>query len=192
MSEDWVRQQFFEYTNKILLQTQDGDRFALYSRVSDKIKKYFEANQYRVMKLRTTSEFLAIPSSPWEWVPSNELNGVDSQLLMIQLRNLMIKNNLHPVEVQGIFADLDRGLHTERALQVLLAYLPESSDGLTIVATGLLHSDIQVRRFAVRLLKRLESFVSTRPAFDALNQFLKCALDRQMIKMTPDFIKTDS
>lgn len=191
MSESWVKQQFYEYTHSILLQAFDGDRLNN-SRISDKTRRLYEANAYRVKKLKLTSEFLAIPPSPWLWVPSNQLNGVDEQLLITQLRSLMIKNNLHPLEVQGIFSDLDRGLHTEEALQVLLVYLPECSGGITLVASGLLHSDIQVRRDAVRLLQRLESFVSTRPAFDAMNQFLKCALERQTVKMTPAFIRHES
>jgi hypothetical protein len=64
LGEEWVRQQFVDYTNNILYLAQN---MALLKskRLSEKKRKIMEANSFRATILRKAPEFLLIPTNPW-------------------------------------------------------------------------------------------------------------------------------
>ena len=83
-------------------------------------------------------------------------------------------------DAAAIFSLLNRGMQTEASFQVLLFLLPDSQHGLHPITSGLLHTNPTVRKYAVRLLQRMELFFSTRPAVANMNKFIKGAFERQV------------
>lgn len=180
LGEDWVRQQFYEYTHAILLQAHDQSRLLMSKRVHDKTKKLFLGNCHRISILKQSPEYTRMPENLWLWTDPLPL---DNLLVMSQLRKFQVESHLHSVETQAIFADLDTALQTEASLQALICYLPESAGGLAVLAAGLFHAEAVVRCHTVRLLQRIDAFESTKVALK-LNPFLSAALQRQEKKLS--------
>ena len=206
VSEEWIKLQFFEYTQKIVLQAQDEFHLNHFHerRLSSQTRARYDANKYRMQQLKRTEEFKAMPSNPWAWCDnsegegndgtaklstsstykrqgsSDESNHVDGDTLLSQLTRLQVETEMDDTDVAAIFSILSRGLSTESSFQALLLLLPESLDGLHPITSGLLHSNPSVRKHSVRLLQRMELYFSTRPAFANVNKFIKGAFDRQV------------
>ena len=145
-----------------------------------------------------------MPSNPWAWAEddgkpspssadsavvskelshagsSGDISYVDGDALLSQLTRLQVETEMDDTDVAAIFSILNQGLQTEASFQVLLFLLPESQHGLHPITSGLLHGNTTVRKYAVRLLQRMELFFSTRPAFANMNKFIKNAFDRQV------------
>lgn len=201
MSEDWVKLQFFEYTQRIVLQANDEFHLNHFHerRMDSMVRARYDANKYRIRVLKQSSEFLAMPSNPWEWAEddsktvaaaaqvelartgsNSDLNYVDGDTLLSQLIRLQVETDMDDTDVAAIFSILNRGMQTEASFQVLLLLLPESLQGLHPITSGLLHGNPTVRKCAVRLLQRMEMFFSTRPAFANMNKYIKQAFERQV------------
>jgi hypothetical protein len=210
VSEEWVKLQFFEYTHNLVLQANDEFHLNHFHerRLDSQIRARYEANKFRVRKLKQTTEFLAMPSNPWEW--SDSLGGEDSQTppgsaagtvtpaelmrkgssgdisyvdgdtLLSQLTRLQVETEMDDTDVAAIFSILNRGMQTEASFQVLLFLLPDSLHGLHPITSGLLHGNPTVRKYAVRLLQRMELFFSSRPAFANMNKYIRNAFERQV------------
>jgi hypothetical protein len=185
----------------------------------EKVKKRIEANRSRLRLLLSSTEYKALPASPWVWsefessqfplldqtvltrtavAPSsaegtresgsreegagNEMMTVSGELLASQIRRLQSEMNLDELEIEAIFSLLVRGLTTESSMQTLLTLLPHSEyggpGGLHVIAVGLLHSNSRIRTYAVKLLTRLSSYASTVSAYESMNQYYKCAMER--------------
>jgi hypothetical protein len=68
ISEDWVRQQFYDYTSAILGHAQDvGGMYLTYEKLNEKAKKFLDSNADRIAIIEKTSEFLALPTHPFVW-----------------------------------------------------------------------------------------------------------------------------
>lgn len=212
VSEEWVKLQFFEYTQNLILQANDEFHLNHFHerRLDAQIKVRYDANKFRVRKLKQTTEFQAMPSNPWHWSEHNDamksittessslaqkqqrlliqqacesgdLSYVDGDTLLSQLTRLQVETEMDDTDVAAIFSILDRGMQTESSFQVLLFLLPESLNGLHPISSGLFHGTPTVRKFAVRILQRMELFFSTRPAFANMNKYIKMAYERQVV-----------
>lgn len=201
VSEDWVKLQFYEYTQQMVLQASDEFHLNHFHerRMDSEICARYDANKYRVRLVKQSSEFLAMPSNPWVWsedTPSivaaaaqielertrshSDLNYIDGDTLLSQLTRLQVETDMDDTDVAAIFSILNRGMQTEPSFQVLLSLLPESRHGLHPITSGLFHPSPSVRKHSVRLLQRMEMFFSTRPAFTNMNKFIKHAFERQV------------
>ena len=206
MSEEWVKLQFFDYTQSLMLQARDSFHLNHFHerRMDDLIRARYEANKTRVRLLKETSEFKATPSSPWDWATKElsasstsaaadknqkvlarsgsvqDLVDADGEALLLDLIRLQVETEMDDSEVLSIFSSLDKCLSTESSFQVLLFLLPDSFHCLHVISSGLLHPNQAVRKHAVRLIQRMELFFSTRPAIANMNKFIKHALERQI------------
>jgi hypothetical protein len=115
-----------------------------------------------------------------EWDSGEVSRELLGGTLLAQVRRLQQDKDLDSLEVEAIFSMLNKGLKDEESLQALLTLLlPESSaGGLSVIAVGLLHSNKRVKKHAAVLLRRIETYPATAPAFRTLNKFFKGALDR--------------
>lgn len=163
---------------------------------ADKRKKRADANRFRVDLIRKTPEFKSIPDSPWAWYFAHSqdvtkgsecdegggdfLPPTSGNLLFTQLRKLQYGKDLDTLEVEAIFSVLESSVTNEESMQALLTVLmDESLGGLNTIAVGLLHPNKSVKNSAATLLKRMQSFPSTEPAFKTLNKFFVGTLARQ-------------
>merc|ERR1712146_695713 len=76
LNEDWVRQQFYEYTHSILLQAHDQSRLLMSKRVHDKTKKFFLANCHRINLLKRSTEYTRMPENLWLWTEPLPLDNL--------------------------------------------------------------------------------------------------------------------
>ncbi|RHZ37100.1 hypothetical protein DYB31_006107 [Aphanomyces astaci] len=95
--------------------------------------------------------------------------GVD---LKRHLRTLMHEEVPDDAHLERIYADFVSLLTSEDELKELLSYIPRSKGGVHVVAQGLFHRSISVKYNTIVLLKRLESFDSTKDVVHALNPFV--------------------
>ncbi|RQM24037.1 hypothetical protein B5M09_009601 [Aphanomyces astaci] len=95
--------------------------------------------------------------------------GVD---LKRHLRTLMHEEVPDDAHLERIYADFVSLLTSEDELKELLSYIPRSKGGIHVVAQGLFHRSISVKYNTIVLLKRLESFDSTKDVVHALNPFV--------------------
>jgi hypothetical protein len=67
--EEWVRQQFYDYSNSILHLALDQEQEVVQNplKLNEKQRKFVDANLARVRAIRTSSEFADIPGHPWVW-----------------------------------------------------------------------------------------------------------------------------
>jgi hypothetical protein len=196
INEDWVRQQFLDYTTNILNHTQEKNALLNAAKLQEKTKKFLESNSQRMNLIEGTPEFKAMPSSNFVWASIGSDNSntkeekttkneeVDRILLKTYLRKLLNETSLDPIhEVPDFYKHFLKNLTTESSLQVLLTMLPESQGGLVPFAAGIFHSSPTVRHATAILLQRIESFPSTKAAFLTLNDFLIAAFRRQLMKI---------
>jgi predicted transcriptional regulator len=196
--EDWVRQQFYDYTVTILSHAQEKNMLLNANKLQEKTKKFLESNAQRIAALEVTSEFRNISSNNFIWATTGSVeekkessektdtkkSEVDRILLKTYIRKLLNETNLDPVnEVMEFYKLFLKSLTTESSLQVLLTMLPESQGGLVYLASGLFHSSPTVRYSTTVLLQRIQSFPSTKGAFNTLNDYLLLAYQRQLKKV---------
>lgn len=65
--EEWVRQQFADYTGNLLTFIQDKNMLLHMSRLDDRTRHVAEANLQRLTILEGSSEFKDLPKHPWVW-----------------------------------------------------------------------------------------------------------------------------
>lgn len=194
LGEEWVRQQFIEYTNSILYLAQNISLLKS-RRLNEKKRKALEANSFRANILRKTSEFSQAPSNPWMLIDKNKIqdkdldeeNIIDSEkgdTLKYYIFRLQNEENIHPkYEAEKMYFELSR-LKSEADIQALLTLLPESEGGLYPITVGLFNPNPSVRLYTLQLLESIRKFPSTCPSLDGLNFMLLSAfknVENQMI-----------
>eukprot|EP01039_Chlorochromonas_danica_P004229 gene4229-4646_t len=247
LPEDWVQQQFHDYTSAILNFAQDKGTLLNSSRLHEKAKKFYDGNLQRFEALKNCSILNDIPLHPWVWAkedsvsedvineegkekvppsptpsspkrpprferglstssntsnPSdhyynahNSHGNADFILLKSYVRKLQLESpenlnqpnnnqNINNTKVaETAFQHLERHLRSEKAIQGLLVLMPESQEGLLPLAAGLFHANPLIKLCTTVLLKRIQSFDSTRPAFQALNLMVQRAYERQKLRL---------
>lgn len=243
LSEEWVRQQFLDYTTQILTFIQDKNMLLNMSRLDDKIKRWAEANLQRFSAIEATAEFRDLPRHPWVWdrqaseasaassligtevfnnpircSPARSSNSkslreentisaippppsmaiptttssssiaslLDSSSMLFNpislktklLRLRLDQNITFTREMESHFLMAEQYLRSETALQGLVILFPESQGGLTPFAAGMFHTSPIIRYCTLVLLDRVQSFASTKPAFDSMNTFLVAGYKR--------------
>jgi len=199
LGEEWVRQQFIDYTNNILYLAQNMSLLKS-RRLSEKKRKIMEANSFRASILRKTPEFSGIPTNPWLLVDKNRLekettsNIIDSEkgdTLKYYVFRLQNEENIHPIfEAETMFYELSR-LTTEADIQALLTLLPESEGGLYPIASGLFNPNPSVRLYTVQLLESIKKYPSTSPSLEGLNLMLSSAFIRVQQKIQSGSLEND-
>lgn len=176
----------------LLVYGQNGVAFQLPLTITDKIKKRIEANRSRIRTLLSSSEYQALPLSPWVWneYEWNQLSedqneeeslSISGDLLYSQIRRLQTESNLDEIEVEAIYSILVRGLTTESSLQALTTLLPYSDHGgLHVLAVGLFHSNPRIRVYALKLLTNFSRYPSTHSIYESMNQYYKHAIQRNL------------
>jgi len=193
LGEEWVRQQFIDYTNNILYLAQNISLLKS-RRLNEKKRKVLEANSFRANILRKNPEFLQTPSNPWILIDKNKIqdNNKDEKdiidcekgdTLKYYIFRLQNEENIHPkYEAEKMYFELSR-LKSEADIQALLTLLPESDGGLYPIAVGLFNPNPSVRLYTIQLLESIKKFPSTAPSLDGLNFMLLSALKNVESKM---------
>ena len=193
LGEEWVRQQFIDYTNNILYLAQNISLLKS-RRLNEKKRKVLEANSFRANILRKNPEFLQAPSNPWILIDKNKIqdNNKDEKdiidcekgdTLKYYIFRLQNEENIHPkYEAEKMYFELSR-LKSEADIQALLTLLPESDGGLYPIAVGLFNPNPSVRLYTIQLLESIKKFPSTSPSLDGLNFMLLSALKNVESKM---------
>ena len=193
LGEEWVRQQFIDYTNNILYLAQNISLLKS-RRLNEKKRKVLEANSFRANILRKNPEFLQAPSNPWILIDKNKIqdNNKDEKdiidcekgdTLKYYIFRLQNEENIHPkYEAEKMYFELSR-LKSEADIQALLTLLPESDGGLYPIAVGLFNPNPLVRLYTIQLLESIKKFPSTSPSLDGLNFMLLSALKNVESKM---------
>lgn len=189
LGEDWVRQQFLDYTSSILHFAQDKGTLLNPMRLHDKAKKLLEASSSRIALLEALPDFKDIPMHPWVWSRESDEPNAPEDVDFIMLKSFVRKLQLevgqdHSNELENSFKHLERHLRSEKTLQALLTLMPESQDGLLPLAAGVFHPDPVVKLYATIILSRVQEFASTRPAFTALNPMIISGYERQKKKLS--------
>ncbi|KAH9197725.1 hypothetical protein AeNC1_000309 [Aphanomyces euteiches] len=176
-SESWVRCMFEEYTRQNIVDIAMGeahfiDRDAQGRRTAinnKRITRWARTENYeRFLKARETA---SATSSAFDV----KARGVD---LKRHLGVLMHENVEDETQVERIYADLVTLINDEDELKEMLSYIPRSKGGLHVIAQGLFHHSISVKYNTMVLLKRLESFTSTKDAVESLNPFIAATYSR--------------
>lgn len=189
LGEEWVRQQFIDYTNNIVYLAQNMSLLKS-RRISDKKRKIMEANSFRASILRKTPEFLVTPTNPW-LMYDGDIDAEKGDTLKYFIFRLQNEENIHPVfEAETMFYELSR-LATEADIQALLTLLPESEGGLYPVASGLFSPNPSVRMYTVQILGAIKKFPSTSPSLEGLNSMLSSAFIRVQQKIQSGSIEND-
>jgi hypothetical protein len=100
-------------------------------------------------------------------------------LLRMHIRCIQCEVGLDSVEMQLAYQHLESHLLSEQSLQAMLTLLPEDQGGLSPVAIGLFHKSPRIRLSALRLVRRVAQFPSTRSAYESLGGFFHSAFVRQ-------------
>jgi hypothetical protein len=190
IGEEWVRQQFLDYTTSIFMNTLDKGLFLNSAKLGERIKRTLDANIPRMAQLDACTEFQQMPSNLWAWTQSVdnkslsageiESNGL---ILKTYIRKLKYETGLDSKQETEVFFDfLEKHLVSESSLQALLVMLPESQGGIMTIAAGLFSSLPTVRLSTVQILHRMNEFASTRPALKSLDTFMRNAMERQTKK----------
>lgn len=74
IGEDWVRQQFTDHSSSILHLALDQDQTIVQNphKLSEKVRKFAEANAPRVKLIRQSVEFAEVPPHPWVWCTESD------------------------------------------------------------------------------------------------------------------------
>lgn len=106
-------------------------------------------------------------------------------LLRKYLRKLQYEKGLIDSESEAplYFQVLEQFLRSEFDIQALLVMFPESQGGLAVIARGLFHANPVVYYCAVCILQRVQSFDSTRAAFESLSSYYRSAFQCQQQKV---------
>lgn len=200
LGEEWVRQQFLDYTTNILNNTIDKGMFLNTAKLGEKAKKFIEMNLSRMSTLELSQEFQQMPSHLWVWgkddakdanantsqsseggpAADEELDGI---VLKTYVRKLKYEANLDSKqETEEFFRFFEKNIRTEPAMQALLAMVPESQGGILSIAAGLFSPSPSIRYNTVLLLQRIASYPSTKSAMATLNSFMISAYERQLKK----------
>lgn len=96
ISEDWVRQQFYDYTSSIISHAQDlGGMYLDSTKLEEKTKRFLEANAARIAIIDKTTEFLSLPTHPFVWGYNNtEYNAKKESVEEAEDRD-----SIHPKEL---------------------------------------------------------------------------------------------
>jgi hypothetical protein len=86
-------------------------------------------------------------------------------------------------EVEDILKIVLSSMKTEASVQAMLVLIPDSYGGLHVIANGLYSPSPYIRSLTVNILIKVESYPSTKPAFDALNNMTIAAFNRVLSKM---------
>ncbi len=189
LGEEWVRQQFLDYTSSIFINALDKGMFLNTVKLGDRAKRLIEANLPRMSQLDASSEFQQMPSNLWAWTlpasiadTSNE-NTEDGDGLVFKtyLRKIKYEAGLDSMpETEIFFQFFEKQLQSEGSIQALLVMMPESQGGIQPLAAGLFSAIPTVRLSTVKILLKISDYSSTKPVIDNLNPFLKSAYDRQI------------
>ncbi len=170
MGEQWVRSMLFDYTSSLF-------ELAINTiEIPDKVSKRAQANDWRLKRLRITHPAtLLCTQDPWRHVNERDgdLGGSNLRYYLSWLKSDVMMDS---EEVLAVFGALESRLQSEPSLQVLIGLLPESQGGLIPLCNGLLHGDMKVRKLALKLMERLNTFHSTQPAVLAVNLFFTMAM----------------
>lgn len=191
LGEEWVRQQFLDYTSSIFINTLDKGLFLNTSKLGDKAKRLIEANLARMSQLDACQEFQQMPSNLWAWVQQatpKELSDSDIDLdgvvFKTYIRKLKYEAGLESKqETEVFFQFFEKHLRSEASAQAFLVMLPESQGGILPLASGLFSSIPTVRLSTVQILLKLDSYCSTKPALSSLNSFMRSAFERQVKRL---------
>lgn len=182
LGEEWVQSMFRDLTHTIMdLCLDESDPLLTVARSSDSgWKKAITMNSIRIAAFRSSCNATSLNPDPWVGSDGkSSLEGPEKGAsLRRDLRLLVQGTNIGAEELERIFSDLTRALQSEDAVQVLLCILPESLGGLHSIAAALLHKSTAVRGHAAALLRKIEGYETTAPAFNALNPFFLIAYQR--------------
>jgi hypothetical protein len=166
MSELWLREQFNFHCNRLY---DIASSKAEYFDVNQKKSALME-NRQRVMIWKTTSMYKQHQHRVVK-TPGNEV-GVD---IRQHIRKLTTLSQMEQKDLLRAFDEILRVLKTDEDCKQFLYFLGD----LDPIAVLLLYNSSQIQDRAFALLLKLEAFTFTKPAFDAMNSFLKSTLQRQ-------------
>ncbi len=170
MNEQWVRSMLFDYTSSLFELAVNAIE------IPDKVSDRVRTNGWRLKGLRATHPATLLSAQdPWRHMNQKDGNigGSNLRYYLSWLRSEVIMDD---EEVLAVFEAFENRLQSEASLQVLLGLLPESQGGLVPLCNGLLHGDKRVRKVTLKLMERLTTFDSTRPAVLAVNLFFTMAM----------------
>lgn len=122
LGEDWVRQQFFDYTCTLLNLAQDSQNGLQESRMNDKTRKFWEANQSRIAMLEGTAEYKAMPSHLWMWaIDNDDVPAAEpvSDKNISESSEYSAVNQIFPESGEGVKLDDAAGLRLKGYIQKL-------------------------------------------------------------------------
>jgi len=107
INEDWVRQQFYDYTSAILSHAQDlGGMYLNSDRLNDKTKKFLDANAARISVVDKTSEFLSLPTHPFVW-GYNDSDVIDEKSIHEEEYGLAAESGIVPTELFPVSEEIE-------------------------------------------------------------------------------------
>lgn len=177
LGEDWVRRQFHDHTQRILDLAVDTKIDLDLDDPTPAHAKFTAAYTSAARRVGAGPCFVGHAAID----PFTVLGGdacvpdtVDGAALRHAVRRASTQVGGATAEDLELLAD---GVATEAAAQVLCVLLPESRGGLEVLALGAVSPDRAARAATRRLMDTVRSFDSTRPAFDALNLWVRMAVD---------------
>jgi hypothetical protein len=195
LGEEWVRQQFLDYTTSIFMNTLDKGMFLNPSKLGDKAKRLIEANLPRMSHLDACCEFQQMPSNLWAWTLETDQSSdgtsitdgdldTDGLVFKTYIRKIKYEAGLESKQETEVFFNFfEKHLRSEASVQALLVMLPESQGGVLPIAAGLLSSIPTVRMSTTQILLKIDQYPSTKSALSSLNSFMKSAFDRQVHRL---------
>eukprot|EP01062_Namystynia_karyoxenos_P043592 TRINITY_DN31931_c0_g1_i1.p3 TRINITY_DN31931_c0_g1~~TRINITY_DN31931_c0_g1_i1.p3 ORF type:complete len:296 (+),score=100.32 TRINITY_DN31931_c0_g1_i1:1364-2251(+) len=164
--EAWVRHQFRDHLQNLLLLARDGA-------AGDPEKQAAaDAQAQRLARWRKTVCYQ-------DWAEAQARSEARRQVnIEGHLRRLRGSRELDEEASILIFQDFVKHLRSEEQLLSLLAALPVAAGGLYPVALGLFHRSGAVRMACVALLRRIDAIPEGRLCISALNAFMMLAYER--------------
>lgn len=107
----------------------------------------------------------------------------DYYLQKKNILRLQLEANLDPTDAASVFNELNESLTSESAVQIMLVCMPESLGGLHPLLSGLFSVNPQVRLHVLHIIEKINSYDSTKPVIDNMNNALKSAYARQLQKL---------
>lgn len=103
LSEEWCKQQFYDYTNNIISLIYDINNNILQNNtiLSEKQKKFVDGNSQRLHIIKNTTEFSELYAHPWVWCSSNDVNDLEQEINYISTCNTPLYNK-HTNKTQDI------------------------------------------------------------------------------------------
>jgi hypothetical protein len=168
LSEQWVRSMLHDYTSSLI--NFAVDVMAGESTPADLNLAASNRGRLDAMRGGTAITALRTAADPWKSIGLGTAE-VGGPALRKWVRLMQREGSMSPAQTLLAFRQLDEALQSEASLQILLCLLPESRGGILPLTCGLLHANAQIREHALRLMQRIESFDSTRPAAKCMNDY---------------------